>query len=50
MPLNLVRARDARTLWEACGTRFLEQVGENPGPADFGAHIWLAQESQVDLL
>jgi len=50
MPLNLVRASDARTLWDACSSRFLDQVGDNPGPSDFGAHIWLAQESQVDLL
>ena len=50
MPLNLVRAPDARTLWGACVTRFLDEVGGNPGPSGFGAHIWLAQESQVDLL
>ncbi len=50
MPLNLVRAFDARTLWNACGSRFLDQVGDNPGPSDFAAHVWLAQESQVDLL
>lgn len=46
----LVRAANARTLWETCRSRFLDQVGDNPGPTDFGAHIWLAQESQVDLL
>jgi RecB family exonuclease len=50
MPLTLVRAPDARTLWDACTSRFLDQVGDNPGPADFAAHIWLAQESQADLL
>ena len=50
MSLTLVRAPDTRTLWDACGTRFLDQVGDNPGPSDFEAHIWLAQESQVDLL
>lgn len=50
MPLTLVRASGARSLWHACATRFLDQVGDNPGPADFAAHIWLAQESQVDLL
>lgn len=50
MPLTLVRAADARTLWDTCVERFLQQVGDNPGPAEFDAHIWLAQESQVDLL
>jgi len=50
MPLTVVRAADARTLWEECSTGFLDAVGDSPGPADIPAHLWVAQESQVDLL
>ncbi|NKB86733.1 MAG: hypothetical protein GKS06_00735 [Acidobacteria bacterium] len=50
MPLRLVRAPDARSLWETCADRFLDAVGDNPGPDGFAAHLWVAQESQADLL
>jgi RecB family exonuclease len=50
MPLTFVRAADSHALWQECSTRFLDEVGESPGPAGIDAHLWVAQESQVDLL
>lgn len=50
MPLTLIRNSDVGALFDDCSERFLAGVGECPGPTGFGAHLWVAQESQLDLL
>ena len=50
MPLKLIRAFDTRTLWDTCADRFLDEVGDNPGPSGFTAHLWVTHHNQRDLL
>ena len=50
MPLKLVRAPDTDTLWDTCVGRFLDELGDNPGPSGFGSYLWTPQNRQVDLL
>ena len=50
MPLQLIRATDSRTLWDTCADRFLDEVGDNPGPSGFTAHLWITHRNQRDLL
>ncbi len=50
MPLKLIRAPSTRTLWDTCVDRFLDEVGDNPGPSGFAAHLWVTHRNQRDLL
>jgi RecB family exonuclease len=48
--LRLVRAASNQALWDTCADRFLSEVGEHVGPADYPAAIWLAHRTQRDAL
>ena len=50
MPLRLVRSPSNRILWDTCVDRFLEEVGDNPGPRGHASHLWLTHRNLRDAL
>lgn len=49
MPLHLHRSASNRVLWDAFSGRFLEELGDEPGPG-FPTHAWFAHRTHRDLL
>lgn len=49
MPISIVKG-DAAALWSTCVERFLTDAAASEPPARHGAHLWLTQRSQRDLL
>ncbi len=50
MPLHLIRSESNSRLWEACASRFLDELGDRAGPDGFPTHLWLTHRTQRDLL
>ena len=50
MPLRLVRAPGTAELWRTMTSRFLSDLGDRGGPQGHGAHLWLRDRRQRDLL
>ncbi len=48
--LRLVRSGSNVALWRTCASRFLDQVGDHPGPTGFQSAVWIAQRIQRDAL
>lgn len=49
MPISIVKG-DAAPLWKTCVERFLSDTEASDHPMRHGAHLWLTQRSQRDLL
>ena len=50
MPLGLVRSSDIATLWDTCVTTYLDDIGDETGPGDFPAFLWLTNRNLRDRL
>ena len=50
MPLSLVRSPDIATLWDACVTTYLDDIGDETGPGDFPSFLWLTNRNLRDRL
>jgi hypothetical protein len=50
MPLSLVRSPDIATLWDTCVTTYLDDIGDETGPGDFPAFLWLTNRNLRDRL
>ena len=50
MPLRLVRSSDIATLWDTCVTTYLDDIGDQTGPGNFPAFLWLANRNLRDRL
>ncbi len=50
MPLRIVRAPDAETLWSTCADRFISGASSAAGPAGHTSYIWLRYRYLRDLL
>jgi len=50
MPLHLVRSPDIPALWDTCVTTYLDDIGDETGPGDFPAFLWLTNRNLRDRL
>ncbi len=50
MPLKLVRSDSNARLWDACVSRFLDELDGRTGPCTYPSHLWMAHRAQRDLL
>ncbi len=50
MPLTVVRSDSNAALWQACVSRFLDELDEPSLIAQHPSHLWLAHRTQRDLL
>jgi len=50
MPLSLVRSPDIVTLWDTCVMTYLDDIGDETGPGDFPAFLWLTNRNLRDRL
>ncbi len=50
MPLTVVRSASNASLWQACVSRFLDELGHSSNPTEHAAHLWLTHRAQRDLL
>ena len=50
MPVTLVTAASSATLWRTMTSRFLDELGDHPGPDGLQSHLWIRDRYQRDLL